>query len=148
MMNKWDGRFIELAQVVATWSKDPSSQIGAVIVRPDKTVASVGFNGFPKGCDDAEEIYADRPRKYSRVVHAEENAVLHTHEPLDGYIIYVTAPPCDRCTASIIQTGIKTIKHAGFPGGTPERWQTAIESSQQMCSEAGVEVISFDDEQY
>lgn len=49
MLSKWDERFIELARLVATWSKDPSTKVGAVIVRPYRTVASVGFNGFARG---------------------------------------------------------------------------------------------------
>ena len=61
---KWDKRFIELADHVAQWSRDPSTKVGAVIVRTDKTVASMGFNGFPRGVDDAEGRYLDKPTKY------------------------------------------------------------------------------------
>ena len=49
-----------MAQLVASWSRDPSTQCGAVIVRPDKTVAAVGFNGFPRGADDSPALYPDR----------------------------------------------------------------------------------------
>lgn len=66
---KWDRRFLRLAQEVASWSKDPSTKTGAVIVRPDKTIAAIGYNGFPRGCDDAPELYAHRETKLSRVVH-------------------------------------------------------------------------------
>ena len=63
MLSKWDERFIELARLVAAWSKDPSTKVGAVIVRPDRTVASVGFNGFARGVDDTEERLNDRALK-------------------------------------------------------------------------------------
>ena len=48
-MNKWQRRFFDLAALVAAWSKDPSSQVGAVIVDDRKRIVSVGFNGLPIG---------------------------------------------------------------------------------------------------
>ena len=48
MNNIWNQRFIELAEHVATWSKDPSTKVGAVIVDFDKRIISIGFNGYPK----------------------------------------------------------------------------------------------------
>lgn len=145
-MDKWDIRFIKLAREISTWSKDPSTKCGAVIVRPDKTVASVGFNGFPKGCDDNEELYENRELKYARVVHAEQNAILHARENLEGYTIY-TWPPglsgsCDRCTAHIIQAGIKKLVHV-FDDSSEfaERWKEPAERANQMYSEAAVKVV-------
>ena len=66
---KWDLRFIELAKLVSTWSKDPSTQTGAVIVDPNRRVVSVGYNGFPIGVDDDPERYANRDLKYKMIVH-------------------------------------------------------------------------------
>ena len=68
--------FLELAKLASTRSKDPSTKTGAVIVRPNKTVVSVGFNGFPQGMPDDEELYKDRDEKYSRIVHCEVNALI------------------------------------------------------------------------
>ena len=79
---KWDVRFLEMTKMVASWSKDPSTKCGAVIVRPDKTVCSVGFNGFAKYCQDKESYYSNRDTKYARVIHAEVNAILHSSEKL------------------------------------------------------------------
>jgi dCMP deaminase len=95
-LDKWDVRFLELANHIAQWSKDPSTKVGAVIVRPDRTICSVGYNGFPRGVDDNEERYMDRPTKYEFVVHAEANAIIHAREPLHDYILY-TYPlmPCE-----------------------------------------------------
>jgi dCMP deaminase len=142
---EWDLRFLGLASVVASWSKDPSTQCGAVIIRPDKTVASVGFNGFPKGCDDDPALYADRDLKYSRVVHAECNAILHAREPLQGYTIYTWppgyGPSCDRCAAHIIQAGITRVVHKQTPSDFASRWKEAAERGLQMYEEAGVEVV-------
>lgn len=66
-IGKWDGRFLDLAVLVGEWSKDPSTKVGAVLVRPDRTIAAVGFNGFPRGVLDHPERYEDRPTKYEMV---------------------------------------------------------------------------------
>lgn len=46
---KWDEYFIKMAMLVASKSKDPSTQVGCVIVGPDNEVRSTGYNGFPRG---------------------------------------------------------------------------------------------------
>jgi dCMP deaminase len=142
----WHDRFLALAEHVALWSKDPSTQCGAVIVRPDRTVASIGFNGFPKGCSDAIELYTDREQKLARVVHAEVNALLHSREPVHGYTIYTRqlpniGPSCDRCTAQIIQAGIGRIVFESAL--IPDRWRASIERGFEMYEEAGVEVVAL-----
>src|ERR1700747_1484433 len=123
----WDDRYLKMASLVASFSKDPSTGWGAVIVPPDKTVCSVGFNGFPAGCDDASELYANRELKYARVIHAEVHAVLHAREPLDGYTMYTWppgyGPSCDRCTTVVIQAGIKTIVHVKSRSEFAARWK-------------------------
>ncbi len=148
MENKWNLRFLELAALVASWSKDPSTKCGAVIVRSDRTIASVGFNGFPRGCDDSPALYANRPLKYERVVHAELNAILSAHEPVKGYTIYTWPPSgggaCARCAAHIIQAGIIRLVHrdANFAKG---RWNDSLAIGQQLFREAGVEVVMIND---
>lgn len=106
---RWNRFYLGLADYVATASKDPSTQVGAVIVRPDKTVASLGFNGFPRGMRDDPELYSDRTVKYSRIIHAEINAILNAKEPLNGYTLYSTHMPCDRCAVQIVQAGISRV---------------------------------------
>jgi dCMP deaminase len=149
----WDIRFIEMARLVASWSKDPSTKVGAVIVRPDKTVASLGFNGFPRHCDDNPELYQDRETKLSRIVHAEMNAILHSKEDLTGYSLYLwpasQAPCCcDRCAAHICQTGITRIVHVEGDDIDSQRWQKAFASSQKMFDETGIEVVSISAEDF
>ena len=56
LLNKWDSRFLEIANLVATWSKDPSTQIGAIAVK-DKRLISTGYNGFPRGIEDLKDSY-------------------------------------------------------------------------------------------
>lgn len=138
MTSKWDLRYLEMAQLVSTWSKDPSTQTGAVIVRPNRTVASVGYNGFPKMMPDKPEWYVDRIEKYSRIVHCEVNAVLHTYESLQGYTLY-TYPfaCCDRCVVQMLQAGVSRFV---FPVPTEDalsRWATALEKSKRYIEESG-----------
>jgi dCMP deaminase len=139
----WHSRFLELAAHIAQWSRDPSKKVGTVIVRPDKTIASLGFNGFARGVDDEPGRYADKALKNEMVVHAEMNAILHAREPLHGYSLYIWPyHPCSRCAAAIIQSGIKTIY--SFAGET-ENWKDTIDLAQGMFNEAGVTVIMLND---
>ena len=93
-MDKWDLRFLKAAQEVATWSKDPSTKVGCVIVDPElQRRTGEGFNGFPRFMSDDERLYADREVKYARTLHAELNAVLFAKKT-EGCTAYVTHPPC------------------------------------------------------
>ena len=135
-MVKWDHRFLDLADRIAAWSKDPSTKVGAIIVRPNRTLCSVGYNGFPRGVDDTEERYEDRETKYQMVVHAEINAILTAEEELKGYTLYVSPlHPCPQCAAAIIQVGIKrVVSRETFRGD----WKDRLAVSQKMFKEAGV----------
>jgi len=142
MITKWDKRFLDLAKFVSTWSKDPSTQVGCVITRPDKTVASLGFNGFPRGIEDKPEWLNNREEKYKRVIHGEMNAILNAREPLHGYTIYVYPGPisCDRCTVHIIQAGIKRLVGSYADPVHAERWAASMELSKELYKEAGIRV--------
>lgn len=141
---KWDFRFMDLAHLVASWSKDPSTKVGAVIARPDHTIVSTGYNGFPRGCLDTEEFYENRELKYARVVHAETNAILHARERLNGYTIYVTHPTCDRCATNVIQSGIDRVVFDLAGMAVAERWGKAIQIAFDMYAEAGVRVFGVE----
>jgi len=110
-VHKWDVRFLDLARNVSHWSKDPSTQTGAVLVRPDRTVASIGFNGFPRGMQDMKVFYDNREAKYRRIVHCEMNAILSCRDQnLSGFTLYIWPfGPCERCSTSIIQSGITRV---------------------------------------
>lgn len=138
-MTDWHQRFLALAAHVGSWSKDPSTKVGAVIVRNDRTIVSVGYNGFPRFCDDAPELYEDRAKKYPRTVHAEVNAILTAREPLSGCALYVSPLyPCPSCAGIIIQSGISSV-YAHMPT-QPDHWAEAFATSRQMFEEAGVYV--------
>lgn len=138
MTKSWDRRFIRLAAHIASWAKDPSTKVGAVIVRPDRTIVSHGYNGFPRGVRDIPARLDDRPTKYAMTVHAELNAILTAKEPLNGYTLYVTPLfPCANCAGAIIQSGIKRIVY-DMPGEMPEHWRESFNAATAMFLEAGV----------
>lgn len=138
MKAHWHHRFLALAAHVAQWSLDPDKKVGAAIVRPDKTIASLGFNGFPRGIADNARL-EDKEMKRELVVHAEINAILHAREPLHGYTLYVwPLLPCVRCAASIIQSGIKEIVSVPLKGESA--WSQTTELANQMLREANVTV--------
>ena len=137
MKSHWHKRFLELAAHVAQWSRDPEKKVGAVVVRPDKTIASLGFNGFPRGVEDNDARYQDKALKLELTTHAEVNAILHAREPLQGYYLYVwPLAPCVRCAASIIQSGISHVVTVPLKEGSV--WQATLELAQTMFAEAGV----------
>lgn len=138
-MKKWNQRLIELAHLVAGWSKDPSTKVGAVIVDPFNRVLSLGYNGFPRRVVDSRDRLEDRPRKYQLTVHAELNAILNAHAPLAGTRLYCTLLPCAECAKAIIQSGITHVICPAPPEGY-ERWADSWRPAQEMFLEAGVHV--------
>lgn len=140
--SKWDVRFLELALHIARWSKDPSTQVGCVVVGPDREIRSTGFNGFPRGIEDSGARLTDREQKYPLICHAEENAIMHAARigvSLKDCRAYVTWPPCTRCARSLIQAGVREVV---YPAGLeiPERWNADFEMSMGMLTEAGVSI--------
>jgi len=151
---KWAKRFLSVAKMVSEWSKDPGMHCGAVIVRPNGTIASTGYNGFPRGCDDDESLYNNREVKLERVIHAELNAILHCPERPLGYTMYCWppgfGPSCQRCAAHIIQSGISRVvwyadSKCTQPGS--ERWKASCSEGLKMFNEAHVEYYGLDVEQ-
>ncbi|MCH9645680.1 MAG: dCMP deaminase family protein [Proteobacteria bacterium] len=142
-MNKWDQRYLALAKEVSTWSKDPSTQVGAVTVGSKKEVLSQGFNGFPRGINDTDERYHHRDTKYKLVVHAEMNAIYnatYSGTSLDGATLYVYGLPiCSECAKGIIQVGIKKV--VVEKSKELDNWNESVQLSQKMFDEAGVELI-------
>lgn len=127
-----------MAKLVGSWSKDPSTQTGAVIVRPDRSVASVGFNGFPRNMKDDPALYADREQKYSRIVHAEINALIHATGAVSGHTIYVyPLAPCDRCAVQLLQAGITRFVYPTTPEDQRGRWEPILRKASGYITEAG-----------
>lgn len=108
--------FSEMVHTISKLSKDPSTKVGALILRPDNSIASMGYNGFPKGFPEKEEYWSDREIKYKIVKHAEENALdFCKDQSLDGFSMVVTHFPCPTCAGHIVQKGIKKVYYIANP---------------------------------
>ena len=111
--SKWDNRFLALAEHISTWSKDPSSKVGAIIVDDNKIVVGMGYNGFPRGVWDKVTRYSDRETKYKFVVHAEVNACLQAGNSAKNATLYVSTLPfiCNECAKVIVQYDLSKLQN-------------------------------------
>jgi len=134
MKPHWHERFYALAQLAATWSKDPEVQVGCVIVSPDRRRFSFGYNGFPTGVADDDRLTS--PQRLALMVHAELNAILNSAERLKGWKLYTTRQPCMECAKAIIQAGISEV-YAPPLMKTSSKWCNA-QDAVMMLLEAGV----------
>ena len=138
--DKWDIRFMEVARLVASWSKDPSTKVGVVIVK-DRKIISTGYNGFPAGIKDDVRLTI-REEKYPLVVHGEMNAVLQAGHDACGATMYLYFPfggvPCQNCTKHTITAGIKRV--VILPTQENERWKSDCEQAYATLLEACVAV--------
>ena len=146
LSSKWDHRYLELARTVGTWSKDPSTRIGAIAVGIKGQVLAQGYNGLPRGVSDSDERYQDRETKYKYIVHAEQNLIYNATwngVSLDQSTLYVTGlPVCSECAKGVIQVGIKRVVMPASEDirgwGDKARWNDSWELSASMFEEANV----------
>jgi dCMP deaminase len=143
-LNKWDYRFLELAQHIAAWSKDPKTKVGCVIVNLDKQILATGYNGLPRFLQDIalETGRMKAPEKYYWIEHAERNAIYQAAKlgvSLKGCIVYTTLFPCCDCSRGIIQSGITKV--VTFDESWPKRWEENFSRSWSMLEDASVEVL-------
>ena len=150
-MDKWDLRFINLAELIGEWSScyQQNRHVGAVIVK-DKRILTTGYNGAPSGVESCAtkgeclrkklNIPSGTRHEIYYAVHAEQNAIAQAAKmgiSVEGATIYVTHQPCAICCKMIINAGIKKViyKH-GYPD----------EFSLELFKEAGVEIIKYEEE--
>ena len=141
--SKWSERFIKLAEQVGNWSKDPSTQVGAVITK-DKKIISVGFNGFAQGVVDSQERLENRETKLRLTIHSELNAILTARRNLEGCTIYCTYPPCAQCASVIIQAGITRVICWEPSTEFLTRWDLDIKLAKKIFSEAEVTYLELE----
>jgi dCMP deaminase len=131
-----DLRYLEMAKLIASWSKDPSTKTGAVIVDGSGFIAACGYNGFARGFADSTERWADRELKYKLVVHCERNAIISARRDMTGATLY-TWPfmSCAPCAGMVVQAGIV---RCVAPVNNVERWQADFNLAKQIFAETGV----------
>lgn len=153
-IEKWDRRFLELCNLVSTWTKDHSQGVGAVLVGPGREILAAGFNGIPRGLDDTVEGRHERPAKYLWAEHAERNAIFNAARvgiSTMGATAYLTGLPCMDCGRALIQAGIARIvawsdeADGGFKQGKPGQrdWAAERRMAVDMLLEAGVDLEEY-----
>ncbi len=151
IVSNWDHKYCELAKHISTWSKDPSTCVGAVTVGEHGQILSQGYNGFPRGIKDTSKRLSEREEKYKYIVHAEMNCIYNASLngiSLNQSTLYVYGlPVCSECAKGVIQVGIKRVIIY-----TPEvsleefsgRWLDSFAISKSMFDEVGVEYQWYD----
>jgi dCMP deaminase len=140
-ISKWDEKYIDLARYFSTWSKDPNTKVGAVIIGKQGQILSQGYNGFPRGVEDTKERLEEREVKLKYVVHAEQNCIYNASlhgASLSGSTLYVHGlPVCNECAKGVVQVGIKRVVMK-FPAEISTSWDESFFYSSSMFKEAGV----------
>lgn len=138
---KWHKRYLDLARQVSSWSKDPSTQCGAVFVGEAGQVLAQGYNGFPRGIEDDEQDYLDRSVKYEKICHAEMNAIYNacrTGVSLKNSTAYVFGLPCcHECAKAMIQVGVKEVV---MNESSDPRWNESCTTARNLLDEAQVKI--------
>jgi dCMP deaminase len=150
-MDYWHEFFFDMARLMSSRSKDPSTRVGCVIVDSSRNVLSTGYNGFPRKVDDSLDRYKDRSLKYEMIVHAEMNAICNATRSsvslLDS-IVYTTYPPCSRCAAHLIQVGIAEINWLSVPSTSirlvRKDWLKSCRIAIDMFNEVGIFARSYE----
>lgn len=141
----WDSYFLEIASVIAGRSTCLRRQVGAVLVK-DKRLLATGYNGAPTGLEHCLEIGCLRQEKnipsgerheLCRGLHAEQNAIIQAAlhgVSIKGADLYCTHHPCSLCAKMLINAGItRIILKEGYPD----------ELARQLFAEAGIQVITL-----
>jgi dCMP deaminase len=111
----WNEYFMLQAIVASFRSKDPSTQVGCVIVDRNKRQVAMGYNGFVSGIDESQLSWSNDPdlpkedTKYPYVIHAEANAILHSEKDLEGCNVYVTHFPCFECAKMLASKKVNRV---------------------------------------
>lgn len=141
----WDEYFMQVAEVVSRRSTCLRRNIGAVIVK-DKRILATGYNGAPTGLPHCSEVGCLRQQlgvpsgekhEICRGLHAEQNALLQAAKygiSVEGSTIYSTTEPCSMCAKMLINAGICRIVYKDeYPD----------ELSRKLLREAGIAVEKF-----
>lgn len=144
-LTKWEIRWIQLAEEIKNWSKDPSRKVGCVLVK-NNHIVSTGYNGFPTGILDSVVRLEDKSFKNDIIIHAEKNAIAQAAKmgiSTDGCSAFITLHPCSQCASMLIEVGIKRVicpNPAYYKGS----WKKNFSTSSDLLYEAGVPVFYYE----
>jgi dCMP deaminase len=140
----WDEFYMDMADKIASRSKDRSIKIGAVLVK-DGAIISLGYNGFPRGVSDNVDVRHERPAKYSYTEHGERNSIYNAARSgvsTLGSTMYTQGVPCADCARAAIQAGVsKLVAYYQADDTVMPKWKESCGIGREMLDEAGVEVV-------
>lgn len=140
-LEEWDHHFMKIAKVVSEMSKDPSTKVGAVIVK-DKVIYGTGYNGFPKTVLDYRHEYENRSIKLSKIIHAESNAIKNSLSVPENFTIYVYPfMPCVNCFELLKQHNVSKI--VTYKQIKNSKWQSDWEQVRKHCQELKIVLIEL-----
>lgn len=139
----WDEAFMQMAFLISRRSKDPSTKAGAIVVDKNNIIVGLGYNGWPRGIRE-KDLSWDRKgdflnTKYAYVVHAEENAIYNANKSTEGCILYCTLFPCNECSKTIVQQGIKEVVYSTDKYHDDDIWK----ASRKILDLAGVKYRQY-----
>jgi dCMP deaminase len=143
-MTKWDTKFIKLCKEIATWSKDPSTKHGSIIVDDNNNIVSTGYNGPPRNVDDTL-VPTTRPAKYLYYCHSEANAIIaagRLGRSVENCTIYQTGPSCSYCWLLIANSGIKRQIRGKLSSHCVT--EEDLKAQQWMAKQIGIEIVDLD----
>jgi len=144
-LTEWDKRRLEVARLVAGWSKDPNAKVGSVIADRQGRVIALGYNGFAAGIEDTDERLNNNDVKQETILYAEMNAILIANRLAEGGSLYVVGKQvCARCDSIIIQSGIRRVI-GEYPDDPRSKWTATGLRAIQMLSEANISFDSLED---
>ncbi len=139
----WDEYFLEMAKVIARRATCLRRQVGALLVREKRILAS-GYNGAPSGLPHCEDVGCRRAQlnipsgerqELCRALHAEQNAIIQAAlhgVNTRGSVLYCTTQPCVTCAKMLINAGVTRVVYLGeYPD----------ELALEMLAQAGVETV-------
>ncbi|QPM90146.1 deoxycytidylate deaminase [Pseudooceanicola algae] len=148
MCDLWHARFMQVCDLMASFSEDPQRQVGAVITGPGHVICATGWNGLPRGVSASDPARFDRDsgEKFHWVEHAERNAIFNAARigtPLAGTRLYTNVFPCADCARAIVQSGIAEVCTPDAPPADSKLGRS-FAVSEQILQEAGVRVIRLE----
>ena len=145
-MQTWIKRYFDQAKLAASWSKDPSTKVGAFIADAHGNPVSSGFNGFPRGMKDTPERLNNREFKYRHTLHAEDNCMSFANRQyFDGCTIYITHPPCVNCLCRMKQRRLLNVVCLSGSEDFKLRWYTSAEEVKDLATELGISLTIYDE---
>lgn len=123
----WDEYFMAITDLVAQRATCLRRQVGAVLVRERRIVAT-GYNGAPSNIRHCLEVGCLRQQQgvpsgerheLCRGLHAEQNAIIQAAlhgVSLQGSVLYCTNMPCSICSKMLINAAVTRIYYRdGYP---------------------------------